>query len=63
MLGIAVAFLLHYFDNTLKNEKDIERELGLPIIGMIAKIDEIKLEEKVTRRSDKSSARGEYLGS
>ncbi|MEY2194031.1 YveK family protein [Neobacillus sp. BF23-41] len=63
MLGIAVAFLLDYFDNTLKNEKDIERELGLPVIGMITKIDEIKLEEKVSRRADKSLARGEYLGS
>lgn len=35
-----LAFLLEYMDNTVKTEKDVEKYLGLPVIGMIPKFDE-----------------------
>ncbi|MFS0596025.1 Wzz/FepE/Etk N-terminal domain-containing protein [Peribacillus frigoritolerans] len=38
MAGIGLAFLLEYFDNTIKDEDDIERLLDLPLLGSIQKI-------------------------
>ncbi|MEH7180560.1 YveK family protein [Neobacillus vireti] len=63
LLGVGLAFLLDYFDNTIKSEVDIEKELGLPVLGVIATIDEIKLEEMKERRAArKSTARSENIG-
>jgi capsular polysaccharide biosynthesis protein len=42
MAGIALAFLLEYFDNTIKDEDDIERLLDLPLLGSIQKISQHK---------------------
>ena len=36
MAGVGLAFLLEYLDNTIKDEQDIEKELGLPVLGVIA---------------------------
>lgn len=38
ILGSALAFLLDFIDTTFKNTKEVEEELGLPIIGIIPKI-------------------------
>lgn len=35
MLSIGVAFLLEYLDNTVKTNQDVEKLLGIPIIGTI----------------------------
>lgn len=35
MMGIFLAFLLEYMDNTIKTEADIEKHLDLPILGLI----------------------------
>ncbi|MGF9775883.1 Wzz/FepE/Etk N-terminal domain-containing protein [Priestia aryabhattai] len=37
MVSIGLAFLLEYLDNTFKNESDIEKDLGLPVLGSIQK--------------------------
>jgi capsular polysaccharide biosynthesis protein len=64
MAGVGLAFLLEYFNNTIKNEQDIEKILGLPVLGVIAMIDDQKMEESVARRAArKSTVRGENLGS
>lgn len=63
MAGVGLAFLLEYFNNTIKNEQDIEKILGLPILGVIATIDDQKLAESKARRARKSTVRGETLGS
>lgn len=64
MAGVGVAFLLEYFDTTIKNEQDIETQLGLPILGVIATIDDQKIAELATRRTTRTSTvRGETLGS
>jgi capsular polysaccharide biosynthesis protein len=63
MAGVGLAFLLEYFNNTVKNEQDIEKGLGLPILGVIATIDDQKMEDLKSRRAARKSAvRGETFG-
>ncbi|MFE0507933.1 YveK family protein [Peribacillus butanolivorans] len=42
MAGIGLAFLLEYMDNTIRDEKDIEKLLDLPLLGSIQKISQHK---------------------
>jgi len=35
MLGLAVAFVLAYLDNTFKTPEDVQQHLGLPVLGTI----------------------------
>lgn len=35
MLSIFIAFLLEYMDNTIKTESDVEKYLGVPVLGLI----------------------------
>lgn len=35
MLGFGVVFLMEYLDNTIKTPEDVEKHLGLPVIGTI----------------------------
>ncbi|PGV53345.1 YveK family protein [Bacillus sp. AFS037270] len=64
MAGVGLAFLLEYLNSTIKNEQDIEKILELPILGVIATIDDQKIEElKMHRDSRRSTGRGESLGS
>ena len=63
MAGVGIAFLLEYFNNTIKNEQDVEKILGLPILGIIATIDDQKMEESAARRAGrKSTGKGENIG-
>ncbi|MGP9076932.1 YveK family protein [Geobacillus thermodenitrificans subsp. calidus] len=36
MAGVGLAFLLEYLDNTIKTEADVEKHLGLPVLGSIS---------------------------
>ncbi|WP_071460930.1 YveK family protein [Bacillus massilinigeriensis] len=56
MAGVGLAFLLEYFDTTIKNEQDIENLIGLPILGSISVMEGSKMDMKVKR------GRGEQLG-
>lgn len=61
MLGVGLAFLLEYLDNTIKNEQDVERLLELPVLGAIAQIEDQELERPV--RSERNARlRGETIG-
>ncbi|MDM5285522.1 YveK family protein [Peribacillus frigoritolerans] len=42
MAGVGLAFLLEYMDNTIRDEKDIETLLDLPLLGSIEKISQHK---------------------
>lgn len=42
MAGIGLAFLLEYMDNTIRDEKDIQTLLDLPLLGSIQKISQHK---------------------
>lgn len=39
MLGVFIAFLVEYLDNTIKTPEDVEKYLGLPVLGAIPKMD------------------------
>jgi len=39
MLGLGAVFLIEYLDDTVKSPEQVERELGLPVLGTIAKIE------------------------
>jgi capsular polysaccharide biosynthesis protein len=64
MASIGLAFLLEYFDSTIKNEQDIEKILELPILGVIAQIDDQKMEELKLRKAagTRTAGRGETHG-
>ena len=36
-LGIGLIFFLEYLDNTIKSPEDVERYLGIPLLGVLAK--------------------------
>jgi uncharacterized protein involved in exopolysaccharide biosynthesis len=38
MLGVMLVFFMEYLDNTIKTADDIERYLGLPVLGLIPKV-------------------------
>lgn len=37
MVSLGIIFLIEYMDNTIKTEDDIEKHLGLPVVGIIPK--------------------------
>lgn len=39
MLGVFFAFLVEYLDNTIKTPEDVEKYLGLPVLGAIPDMD------------------------
>lgn len=45
MFGVGLAFLLDALDATLKNAEDIDRKLGVPLLGMLPMIEESVLEK------------------
>ncbi|QCJ44771.1 capsular biosynthesis protein [Bacillus sp. S3] len=64
MAGVGIAFLLEYFDNTIKNEEEIEKLIGVPVLGTIAIIDETQLKKAQGSMARKNaSLRGETIGS
>ena len=38
-LGVAVAVALEYFDTTVRTPDDVERYLGLPVIGIVPRFE------------------------
>src|SRR5690625_2830158 len=38
MVGVGLAFLIEYLDTTIKTEEDVERYLGLPVMGVISTV-------------------------
>ena len=66
MVGIGVAFLLEYLDNTIKTEQDIETILELPVIGAITNIKEVPKATNAAARASlntRAPQRGETYGS
>ncbi|MCV9884497.1 YveK family protein [Metabacillus halosaccharovorans] len=62
MIGVGIAFLLEYLDNTIKTEQDIENQLGLPVLGAITTIN---MEDDIKEQPTSSTlrTRGESVGS
>lgn len=41
MAGVGIAFLLEYLDHTIKTPQDVEKYMGLPVIGVIPDVTKI----------------------
>ncbi|WP_286230081.1 YveK family protein [Neobacillus mesonae] len=64
MIGVGLAFVLEYFDNTIKNEQEIEAILGLPVLGVIPTMEESDVRKVGKNRPERNTRlRGETLGS
>ncbi|PPA70295.1 YveK family protein [Jeotgalibacillus proteolyticus] len=63
MVGVGVAFLLEYLDNTIKTEQDIEKTLDLPILGVIGQITDLPSGDISPGRSQATEVRSERYGS
>lgn len=58
MVGVGIAFLLEYLDTTIKSKKDIENQVGVPVIGEISSIElEDLREHKPSQESNDLSQR------
>ncbi|WP_390208435.1 YveK family protein [Bacillus toyonensis] len=62
MASVVLAFLLEYLDNSVKKEEDIESLLGLPVLGIVASMDEETMNVKSQAPLSKK-ARGQTIGS
>lgn len=62
MAAVGLAFLLEYLDNTVKKEEDIENLLGLPVLGIVARMDEETMNVKSHAPSSRK-VRGQTIGS
>ncbi|MCM3771786.1 Wzz/FepE/Etk N-terminal domain-containing protein [Priestia aryabhattai] len=66
IVGIGLAVLLEYLDNTIKTEQDIESILEVPVIGAITNIKEVPKPTNVAVRAPlntRAPQRGETYGS
>lgn len=57
LVGIGLAFLLEYLDNTLKTEEDIEKHLQLPVLGAVSYISERDIVQRVSTYAEKKRGR------
>ncbi|PEF91594.1 MULTISPECIES: YveK family protein [Bacillus] len=62
MASVGLAFLLEYLDNTVKKEEDVENLLGLPVLGIVARMDEETMNVKSHAPSSRK-VRGQTIGS
>ncbi|MBY7144614.1 capsular biosynthesis protein [Virgibacillus sp. NKC19-3] len=62
MIGVGLAFLLEYLDNTITTEDDIEKQLELTVLGAISHINDSEVRsDHFTFQSDQSK-KGRYDG-
>lgn len=62
MASVGLVFLLEYLDNTVKKEEDVESLLGLPVLGIVARMDEETASVKSHAPSSRK-VRGQTIGS
>ena len=62
MVGVGLAFLLEYLDNTIKTESDIEDKLGVPVLGVISHIDDSDVRSDDFQPTVSRMKRGGYDG-
>ncbi|MDO7907198.1 Wzz/FepE/Etk N-terminal domain-containing protein [Paenibacillus sp. JX-17] len=60
ILSIGLAFMLNYLDDTFKTEEDIEKELGLPTLALIGKINKVDMRSSRTPLNHKQVGEGQY---
>ncbi|WP_175640719.1 YveK family protein [Metabacillus schmidteae] len=63
MIGVGLAFLLDYFDKTIKNEQDVERYLESPVLGSITLIENDDVaDKKGSTKMENRMVRGDSRG-
>lgn len=62
MAAVGLAFLLEYLDNTVKKEEDVENLLGLPVLGIVARMDE-EITNVKSHAPSSRKVRGQTIGS
>jgi capsular polysaccharide biosynthesis protein len=62
IVGIGLAVLLEYLDNTVKSEVDIEKRIGIPVIGAVSHMTEedMKSNQQNTSTSEGRQVRRDY---
>ena len=60
MIGVGIAFLLEYLDNTIKTEDDIEKKLQIPVLGVVAHVEgnDIRVENQSQIQGSRSRRGG-----
>jgi capsular polysaccharide biosynthesis protein len=53
MLGVGIVFLIEHLDDSIKNEEDVERYLGLPTLAVIYTVRKKDLSKQRSSRSGK----------
>jgi capsular polysaccharide biosynthesis protein len=53
MLGVGIVFLIEHLDDSIKNEEDVEKYVGLPTLAVISRIDKKDLSKQRATRSGK----------
>lgn len=53
MVGVTLSLFLEYLDNSVKNKEEIEKLLGVPVIGMVPEFSDKELEKEKKRNDDK----------
>lgn len=46
LLSCGIIFVLFYFDTTIKSSDDIEKQLGLPVVGLVPEVEGVEKYEK-----------------
>lgn len=46
-IGVALAFLFDYLDTTIRDERDVEKYLGLPLLAVISKLEENEIKKEL----------------
>nr|WP_138419851.1 Wzz/FepE/Etk N-terminal domain-containing protein [Aquibacillus sediminis] len=59
MVGVGLAFLLEYLDNTIKSETDVENQLALPVLGVVSHVKESDVASPLDARVKRSRRKGE----
>jgi hypothetical protein len=63
MIGVGLAFLLEYLDNTIRSERDIEKKLEMPVLGVISHIEDKDIQAGQFAFKSTQANRGGYDGS
>ena len=53
VLGFGIIFIMFYFDTTIKNAEEVQTKIGLPLLGVVPKVDTGKKNKKKKNRGSK----------
>ena len=59
VLGFGIVFVMFYFDTTIKNPEEIQTKIGLPLLGIVPKVDTGKSKKKNKKKKEENSNGGE----